>query len=1377
MPANITEILQTYIRRLTNLAGNNRMLYLPRIASDQFLDVHELSQLNKEKSFEIIEALIRGTRKVLCPVVDSRMEASNEASKKLKKLLRQDHFLFEERGTKDLHIGWPFVHGKFSDGTFVRCPLLFFPVELAVEKAPAARLPDGQGQSGDQWVIRLREDATLSFNKSFLLAYALYNSVKVDETLLEEDFEEFDNDSNLFRTSLYHLLQSSRLDIHFNPDNYRDELTFFTNFKKEEFDQQHGNGQLKLYPEAVLGIFPQAGSFLVPDYLNLIDQNKITSFEEFFSKRCTAEPLLDIPSQNSNFISLIKEEKIVTGLLLDAWQENALKATKLGHSLVVQGPPGTGKSHLICNLISDCIATGKSVLVVCQKRAALDVVYQRLKEQGLSDFIALVHDFKNDRNEIYQKATAQIERVNEYKTRNTSLDTIQLERKFFHASRRIDQITEELEEFKSALFDEQECGISVKELYLRSYPKEETINLKQEYQHFKIETVDEFLPKLRSFMHYASRFETASYPLHNRKSFADFTSEDRKAIKSILEEIPLLLKKLTSVLSSILSATPDWQQNETLWEKESDVKEVFRLLSERPAYAYFQRMTEENDDETSSLWLSNIKRVVNDCFLNDGPEISTPAGQLGIFQKMLSRSMKARRNIIGLVRWELFSEDKYLIKRILVNNGLKSNKAGFQMLERKLDSRLNLEHNLSKLKSKPWLLDFPEDYNQQTIEGWFDIQLNALKAKLIFNSIRGIKIYIDPKNLSEKEFREKLEYLYGQLSVFIPQKEKWANHLSTPQIDQLTSNSSQSELLQALLAQDFDALCEYDRLKVNLSADEQSVINKLKGKTETWDFEIAKSIFTNSLFQAWVDHIETKHPILRIVSSGKLDLLEHELREQITEKQTVSAEIILLRARERVVEDLAFNRLNNRVTYRDLHHQVTKKKKIWPIRKVVSEFEVELFRILPCWLASPESVSAIFPMKEMFDLVIFDEASQCFAERGIPSMYRGKQILVAGDSQQLRPSDLYQLRWQEEDTEEPDLEIDSLLELSERYLQHVQLNGHYRSKSPALIDFSNHHFYGGHLNLLPDANVLNQPEPAIEYLKTNGVWENNTNVAEAEQIANLVLNINKQHPQKEIGIITFNAPQQTIVLDKLEEIFSLHSGGLPETLFVKNIENVQGDEKDIIIFSIGYAPDPKGKINMQFGSLNMAGGENRLNVAITRAREKIYIVTSIWPEELRVEESKNQGPKLLKLYLQYAREVSEQKVKPFDIKNSKHHPDWYLKTKIKDQCDYEEAELQIASMPFADLVVKKARLPALPALPAGRRTTREDGPDGQKNQFYGLILTDDDLYYHSISVKDPHALLPLLLEQKNWKHTMLYSRSYWQDPDKFFNEVAKFVTQ
>src|SRR6185436_15442329 len=154
----------------------------------------------------------------------------------------------------------------------------------------------------------------------------------------------------------------------------------------------------------------------------------------------------------------IKEEKLFTPFILDAYQENAIKAIKNGHSIVVQGPPGTGKSQLICNLLADAIASGKKALLVCQKRVALDVVYDRLKKIDLGDFLGLVHDFRNDRKSIYEKIARQID----------SIDVIQLERRFFHVCRIIDQITETLEEFRSALFDESDCGASVKELYLTS---------------------------------------------------------------------------------------------------------------------------------------------------------------------------------------------------------------------------------------------------------------------------------------------------------------------------------------------------------------------------------------------------------------------------------------------------------------------------------------------------------------------------------------------------------------------------------------------------------------------------------------------------------------------------------------------------------------------------------------------------------------------------------------------------------------------------------------------------------------------------------------------------------------------------------------------
>ena len=173
-------------------------------------------------------------------------------------------------------------------------------------------------------------------------------------------------------------------------------------------------------------------------------------------------------------LSSVKEEHTFTPFQIDASQEAALKAVKQGNSLVVQGPPGTGKSQLICNLIADYIARGKNVLVVSQKRAALDVVHKRLQEKELGDFVSVVHDFKNDRKQTYHQIENQINNLEKYKQLNNGLDTIYLEREYLHACRRIDQLTESFEEFKQALFDTIECGLSVKELYVTSSPSETT---------------------------------------------------------------------------------------------------------------------------------------------------------------------------------------------------------------------------------------------------------------------------------------------------------------------------------------------------------------------------------------------------------------------------------------------------------------------------------------------------------------------------------------------------------------------------------------------------------------------------------------------------------------------------------------------------------------------------------------------------------------------------------------------------------------------------------------------------------------------------------------------------------------------------------------
>lgn len=1328
--SQVKNLLRNYLRRLTNLSGNNRSLFLLRLYAEQLIDLHEFNHLNGFKSFDIISALIAGRDFRLCPVLDSRMESSNVASNKLKKLQRTDHFLNEERGSNDLHVGWPFVRGKFSDGTPVRCPLLFFPVTVVVEN--------------NAWYLKPRLHAGVTLNKTFLLAFSHYNKVKLEEELLETNFEDFNIDSTAFRTELYQLLKD-KIELNFNADNFRDELSAFKVFKRNDFDTNHQQGQLKLFPEAVLGIFPQAGSQLVPDYLELLQSDEIKDLEEFFTSKTDGENVSDAAN--------VREEKLFTPFPLDAYQEQAITSVKQGRSIVVQGPPGTGKSQLICNLIADAMASGKRALVVCQKRAALDVVYDRLRAGNLAEFVGLVHDFRNERKNIFSKIARQIDSIDDFQSANRSIDIIQTERRFVQVCRNIDHITEELEQFKQALFNDEECGLSIKELYLTSDLNGEAINVRQEYRDFPFSTLEAFLKKLRQYNMYAALLEGEDHLWRDRKSFATHTLSDLRTIENIVNDIPAYQFALTKKIQSIIPVNLNVEEAESFSLREEDIREMLGLLKNDTIYEFFKAMVDESDDETSLLWFSNTERVVLNVFEGEGVESSLSSDKLGEFQHAFHKLTATRGNIFRRIRWELTSKDKVFIKRVFIANQLPFNAEGMEMLEQRLDNRLNLEHHLTSIKGKAWLVDLPAGYDLSSIKTWFTRQKLAMRAKLALNAIREVRKSINVRKYARVEFITMMEDLLKATADVSAKKNEWSRYLSSFQIRKLIYDPELAPAFVKSLRADFEKLIDYDRLKESLTSNERALLDKLYEAKHNRDHVAHEALLQNSLRLAWIEHIESKFPYLRNVSSMRMEEQQRELLQLVEEKQKLSHDILLSKAREKVYDDVVFNRLNNRVTYRDLHHQVTKKKKIWPLRKLMAEFSDEVFRVLPCWMASPESVSAIFPMKEMFDIVIFDEASQCFAERGIPAMYRGKQLVVAGDDKQLKPNELYQIRWEEDNEDIPELEVDSLLDLSERYLPTVHLQGHYRSQSMELIDFSNKHFYEGRLKLLPDRNILNLDEPAIEYHNVGGIWHDNQNEIEAKAVVDRVVTLLQTKPGKEIGIVTFNAPQQSLIQDMLEQRAMAERLTIPASLFIKNIENVQGDEKDIIIFSVGYAPDKDKKMRMQFGSLSMAGGENRLNVAVTRAREKIILVCSIHPEEIRVDDIRNEGPRLLRDYLAFAREVYERKYKPHVEPSVSRSWTWYLNEQLRQWSEsrFENVSFNVNRLPLADLHFSKG------------------------DKHLGIIMTDDARYYSSLSVKDSFAYVPNLLQQRNWDYHMVFSRNLWQDREKVQDNLMRFI--
>ena len=1323
------KILKTYLRRLTNLSGNNRSLLLLRLISDQFLDLHDLDFSAGHPSFHLIEQLIAKKDKIkLCDEFDARDSVVNANSQKLRKISRIENFIFQERGAKDLYVGWPFVRGKFSDGTLVRCPLIFFPVSLTREK--------------QAWYLEQRKDVNITFNKTFLLGYAHYNDTQLDEELIEAVLNDLDSDSTVFRTQLYEILKESNLELNFNQQNFMDKLQVFSNYKKAQYDSLEKSGVIKLHPEAVLGIFPQAGSYLMPDYLKLLGDNSIKDISEFFSARVKDDPE---ENQNIRFSDQVKEETTFTPFDMDASQEHALKLVKKGNSLTVQGPPGTGKSQLICNLISDYIARGKNVLLVCQKRAALDVVYQRLQKLELHDFIGLVHDFKNDRKSIFEQIARQVDSLDDYRQKNNGFDAIQLERSFIQASRKIDQIVEELEEFKKALFDEEECGKSIKELYLTSNPDEPSISLNQEYRQYTYDVVPEFLKSLSQYLDYHRRFTHNESFWNEGPSFADFTTQDLIKIKDIVNELEGFNSSLKEESKSFSASPLDFESCLHFLTHIEDLGQLKSNLDNDLVYQYYQHMI-ENDPKEDQQWLSTMERTMLQCFKGPGAEISLKSEELGRFQESLEHAIKARKGLFSWIRWRLFSADKIFVTRVLVSNELKGNKEGLEILMNKIDNRLNYEHIVSQIEATNWLQDFPKTYRKIDIQNWFFYQKLALKCILLTKSIRTLNDILPAKNFDRHSYVAHLGKLITFLEKIPTQMQLWSRYISEKQVRSILLGKVEQEKVSKELTEQFDALVEYHKIDLAFSSEQRKIISTLLEEESSNDAIIKK--FENSLALAWIDHIEIKYPSLRSVSSFRLDHLTQELQEAINEKKNVSQEILLLKSRERTYENLEYNRLNNLVTYKDLYHQVTKKRKIWPIRRVVSQFHEEIFSLLPCWLASPESASAIFPMEEIFDLVIFDEASQCFAERGIPAMYRGKQVVIAGDDKQLQPNDLYRVRWEDDDDETPELEVDSLLSLAKQYLIESSLRGHYRSKSLELIEFSNVNFYKGQLKLLPEYHQAITNKPAIEYLKTDGVWQNNSNLKEASLVIYLIETIQNKTPEKTIGIVTFNVTQQATILDLLDEKMDAGKLTVPDSLFVKNIENVQGDERDIIIFSTAYAPDADGKMQLRFGSLNQAGGENRLNVAITRAKERIYIVTSLLPHQLDTENTANEGPKLLKAYLQYAKSVSDGNWQPNSLENQSRSRDWYLRNLLeRDNGDVTVKK----TLPFSDLTINKNQQPK------------------------GLILTDDDLFFDTLSAKEAHSYRQSHFMEMNWPYTQFYTREYWLNRGQANEKLEKFI--
>jgi len=453
-----------------------------------------------------------------------------------------------------------------------------------------------------------------------------------------------------------------------------------------------------------------------------------------------------------------------------------------------------------------------------------------------------------------------------------------------------------------------------------------------------------------------------------------------------------------------------------------------------------------------------------------------------------------------------------------------------------------------------------------------------------------------------------------------------------------------------------------------------------------------------------------------------------------------------------------------------LRKEIGKKTRHIPVRQLLSRIPSLLPKLKPCVLMSPLSVAQYLEAShETFDVVIFDEASQIPVWDAVGAIARGKQLIVVGDPKQLPPTNFFNSSGEDGDdlTPEEHKDLESILdELMTNGLRHKRLQWHYRSRHEGLITFSNRQYYDNDLLTFPSpeaghGGVRFKHLPEARYDK----GKSRTNLGEATALVeDLVARLRATGgPRRSYGVVTFSQAQQKLVEDLLDQKrrehpdIEAHFGDEPpvegEPVFVKNLESVQGDERDVILFSICYGPDESGKVSMNFGPLNRDGGERRLNVAVTRAKHEVLVYSGLRADQIDLTRTRAKGVRDLKYFLDYA-DRGPRALTAATMASGDAEPDSEFEKMVAHRIRKEGYELhhQVGCSGYRiDLAVVD--------------------PSASGRYLLG-IECDGATYHRAATARDRDKLRQHVLEDLGWKLHRVWSTDWWHDAS---GEMAKLL--
>ena len=1053
----------------------------------------------------------------------------------------------------------------------------------------------------------------------------------------------------------------------------------------------------------------------------------------------------------------------------DSSQQQAIQVVKEGHNSVIEGPPGTGKSQTIANIISELLAQNKKVLFVSQKIAALEVVKSRLDKYGLSPYCLELHSNKTNKKRVLDELLEALNNnfsghYNEGNLSKLSSDIDVLKKYSNELHTPIGAL--DFKPYDALGIVLKNSAIPDMEYIFSDYDKwtKETFNRNKDL----FTSVKDILTKLGNPKNHA---------MYGTK-VRDIEFEEKIQLKNVGKD---LISNIDNINKYVCELKDYLLLNGV--DKISEIEkllEISEIVLQIPVSAIDNIAKDDNSIAEDIKTICNIVKQFN--LYNNRIKNKYNLGILSEdIEDLITKFTLYKESFISRISLKYYKQCKFI--RTYFVQGYRPN----------IDELINDLKNLNELKQ--WVEKLEE----------FDSVATSLYDK-VWNK----------NNPDENEIKNKSEYLikfkeivnsgkYFDGDILAKFNTEGIDYIK---IDKLIANIKMLEECTRSNYSEFEKIVQLDTKNVFSSRFKNVPLQVVKEKvlailgvvddltlwfryleimdnlndvnlTAFLDICIEKDIplteydtaFETQFLRAWLNgFVYRQNPSMKKFNSLDHDSLVKEFR-YLDKDQIKSAKV-------RLLNKLSANSIQAKECYYKEATELLRQGKLQRLRKslrqIIKSIPNLFVSIKPCLMMSPSTVAQLLdPEIFKFDVIIFDEASQLTTEDCIGSIIRGKKMVVAGDTRQLPPTSFFKTVVEtDEDIDEEDSEnietsredLDSILnECTTSGFPQCMLKWHYRSKHEHLIAFSNKHLYQ-ELYTFPNC-IENDDTLGIKFIHHTpvGTTKENKCLEEAQIVATAIMEHARNHPELSLGVATLNIKQKGLIESELEKLREqdpscedFFSCDKQEYFFVKNIESIQGDERDVIMISIGYFKNQNGVLPMNFGPINQDGGERRLNVLITRARNMVQVFSGIKATDFNMDKTDKQGVQLLQWYLDFAERgeialhqstayaVDDSFASPFEeaVCNALRAKGYSVKTQVG--CSGYKIDLAI----------------------------RDKNDPGR---FLLGIECDGASYHSSATARDRDRLRQEVLENLGWKIYRIWSTDWFKNSQKQIDKLVDYI--